>query len=270
MAAITDRLLQLTAPLFGGVQATSAPAAKPATFGTDRLSSDAGQRLAAPIHYDVQLDGRSSQQWMQQLHGKHHAHDRSPKPITEAEVRAKIADITHRAQHLKNDRDLAKLGYEAQDLLDRVNATAVGQLNDAARQAAARAIVPLAQAGELDDLACQAQSLLTSGSASDRALGLDFMHQEGANLQSQADALDVPQAAHAVLTQRIMTVQAIQMQIDIAAAMREFDREDALQDAKFQAARAASWAAYNHRAGEIAQVQVSDRKVEDRRTAPKP
>lgn len=226
------------------------------TFAQDQLSRRAA--ATAPISYDATLDGRPVQAWMKELGGKSHHASFFTHQITDAELRAQVADLCNHAAHVKDEKDLAALGHQAQDLLDRVNATPAGKLSEAARASAARAVVPLAQAGEFNDLLAQAQTMLADGSPAERRQASNFMLTEGPAIRTQFEHLDVPQAAIDVLEAQWNRCY------ELALYVHEMMKDEEKQEAKFQAARNA-WAAWWQRqADKNAQLKFDSDRADTR------
>jgi hypothetical protein len=167
------------------------------TFATDTLRRNNAE--PSQIAYDATIDGTNAQVLMKNMGGPVHQHLRNIKPINDAELRHQVARLCEHAANVKDERDMARLGHQAQDLLDQVNATPVGVLSEAARQSAARAVVPLAQAGEFNDLLAQAKGMLGATSTATRRQGVEFMTTHGGSIHHQMRALELPQAAYASL-----------------------------------------------------------------------
>jgi hypothetical protein len=210
----------------------------PSSFTTDTLRRNTVEPVQ--IQYDATVDGTKAPELAAKMGARVHSHARHIKTINDVQLRSEVAKLVQHAASVKDEQDMARLGFQAQDLLDRVNATPIGTLSEAGRQSAARAIVPLAQAGEFNDLLTQAKCLLADSSPKARLQGVEFMHAHGDSIHAQVKGLSLPSAAMASLEK--LYTEALSMS-SLLFWMLEDAKRHAEHDAKLKADRSA-WATW--------------------------
>lgn len=264
MAAINDH------PAVGNASSTGVrgalrrlvPGSGRPAMSTDQLNRSQATVMAPPLVADPQLDGRSVTQWQHELGVPVHEPTRQAQAISAAELRAATSKIENEARNVSSDADLAAIGNEAMVLVDRINATPTSQLSGADRRAAALAILPLAEADQLDGLMVQATRLMKKGSREERQRGAAFMQQEGPHVRDRIATLDVPDAVHSRL---VKTYDCAAAALEVyLQAMHDLDQIDKDVDAIFHAQQILAKQVYDKRQEQIHQGQLDEQHQSDR------